>query len=431
MRPGANPCVALASVLLVLGCSPRFLDESSRSWTPDRRDYAAFAAAYPDLLEPNYLPFVAHRFHAAGPEGDLLVLCRWSDDDMPLPVYVATPEIPETLQFEFGPRDPASYVRAAEEALAMWERELEGLVTFRRVAEPEDARFALQLIPEVAPEVRDRQIFGSVRLRGACRPTGVDPDAERLELEYEVSALRIFMADEFGLLTSEQVKWIALHEIGHLLGMRSHSPIPADLMFERVRDRVLVPGLSVEDVNTFVSLYQLPNGAIFGRLPAGRKTERGPVLPPTGAPQLAIAPYVDARFGYTLRPPYGWMRVETSRGMVAVDGVTWDYSALFQVVVERYDSLEEYFERYSTFYMGRGRLRMYQSLQVDGHRAVEALIETGGGDRAEHVTVVEVGDGRVIVITAECPAEYAAVYLRWFEATRDSLEIWGFSSPSG
>jgi len=40
------------------------------AYRPDRRDYAAFQAAFPDLLEPNYLPFMVHRLPGDGPDGD-------------------------------------------------------------------------------------------------------------------------------------------------------------------------------------------------------------------------------------------------------------------------------------------------------------------------------------------------------------------------
>ena len=114
---------------------------------------------------------------------------------------------------------------------------------------------------------------------------------------FEVPAVRIYIADRFGLLVADQVQWIALHEIGHALGMRQHSPIPADLMYEVVRDRILVRGPSMEDANSFVSLYRLPNGTVFGHIPSGEPAALHPMEQPTGPPRLAMAPYVDPRLG--------------------------------------------------------------------------------------------------------------------------------------
>ncbi|MCH2169984.1 matrixin family metalloprotease [Myxococcota bacterium] len=413
------------------GCAKApFLAESRDVYTPDRRDYAAFRAGNDGLLEPNYLPFMAHRFTGAGPEGDVLVLCRWEASDMPLAVFIPTPVIPDSLQNEFAPRSADVYVRAAEEAFEMWEGELEGLVRFERVPSAEQARLKVQLVPEEARDWHDVTPLGSVRLRGACRPQAFDENADRLEVTFEVGELRVFMADEFGLFTPEQVKWIVLHEIGHALGMRNHSPIPADLMYERLRDRVLVPGLSIEDVNSFVSLYQLPNGSILARVPRGSSGRMSPAPPPTGSPQLAGAPHVDARLGYSLRPPRGWTRLETRRGMVAIDGVAWDNSASFQVIVERYDTIEEYMERYADHYLSRGRLLAFGSREVAGYPAVHAFIQSAVGERVEEVTLVEVGDGRVLVLIADSSAADAVSYRPWFDATRKSLRIWGFGGEA-
>jgi len=262
--------IAAAAATALVGCTP--FEASRKPYSPSRIDYEAFRDSLgergEDLLEPNYLPFMAHRFRS-GDDEDLLVLCRWPDASMPLGVYAATPEIPEALQYEFNGWSTESYEQGVFEALAMWERELEGLVLFRRVLTPGEAELEIRLLPEVAPAEHDKKILGSIQLLGACRPKSWAGDAPgsagRLNVEFAVPPLRIYLADEFGLLTPDQVKWIALHEIGHALGMREHSPIPADLMYEVARESALVPGLSVEDVNSFVSLYQSPARAALPR----------------------------------------------------------------------------------------------------------------------------------------------------------------------
>ena len=414
---------ALAAFWLA-GCasaqSPAGID-----YVPDRRDYAAFRAGYANLLEPNYLPFMTHRFSQGEGRDDLLVFCRWEAREMPLRVYIEPAEIPDELQDEFEPRDPADYVTGVERALRTWESHLEGFVRFRRVDRPERARLRISLVGERAPvPAEEVKVLGTTRLSNACRALGRDPDAERLRVEFEVEDLRLYLADEFGLLSDQQVEWVALHEIGHALGMRSHSPIPADLMYEVVRDRLLVSeGLSTEDVNSFVSLYRLPNGSIFGsvRERAGQSALDAP--PPSGPPVLAMAPYVDVRLGFSLRIPSGWLAIDTGRGMVAVDGLTWDYSASYQVMVSRFDSVEAYVERYGGYYASRGRLLRSGEMVVNGRRAVQGLVARPG-ETAEEITLVETGDGRVLVITAECPMAHLPEYAPWFDATLATLEIW-------
>jgi hypothetical protein len=415
------------AALTAAGCARLpFAEEPRYVYLPDRRDYAAFRAAHPTLLEPNYLPFMVHRFPVEGDAaGDILAFCRWPDEAMPLPVHVAEPVIPEELQDEFRPVEPEVYVTAVAHALLSWERELEGLVRFRRVARREDAALVLALIPEEAPTPEtDRVVLGTTPLGGACRSHGWDPDAERLLVHFEVPELRIFLADAHGLLADDQVEWIALHEIGHALGMRGHSPIPADLMYEVVRDRVQVHGLSTEDVNSFVSLYQQENGSVFGRVPPGPPDQREPPPHPTGPPQVEAAPHVDPRLGFSIQPPRGWMRVEMSRGMVAVDGVTWDYTASLQVIVQRYDTIDEYLARFGAHYLRHGSVVADAPLVVNGRRARRISIEGREHPFIEDLTFIEAGDGRVLVIIADCPLDAAAAYRPWFQASLATLEIW-------
>jgi hypothetical protein len=425
--PRAARELRAASLLLLaaLGCARFSPPPGPQGYRPDRRDYATFRAAQPRLLEPNYLPFMTHRIPQSGGRDDLLIFCRWDDDEMPLPVQVSAPEIPDSLQDEFMPRDPLSYVHSVERALATWQSHLEGLVRFRLVDDPAQAQLHIVLQGRRAP-VPDEEVtvLGTTRIGSACVAGGWDPDAERLEVRYAVPELQIYVADEFGLLSEGQVEWVALHEIGHALGMRGHSPIPADLMYEVVRDRLIVAeGLSTEDVNSFVSLYRLPNGTVYGSVPRGEVPARKS-QPPSGPVMLALAPYVDARLGFHLRPPAGWLSMDTGHGMVAIDGVTWDYDASFQVVVSRYDTIEEYLDRYGDYYLQRGRLVHYEDIVVNGRRATQGMLVHPEIGSAEEITLIESGDGRLVVVTAECALEDFPVYGPWFDATLSSLELW-------
>lgn len=390
-------------------------------YVPNRRDYATFAAAWPDLYEPNYLPFMVHRA-PGGPAGDLLFFCRWEADAMPLRVFLPRFEIPEALQDEFHPRQTDSFVAAVREALAIWQRELEGYVRFRLVEDAESADVTVHLVAARAPQQDpELKVLGMTPLDDACRVVGRDPDADRLLVEFQAPELRIFLADEFGLLAVDQVQWIALHEIGHALGMRGHSPIPADLMYEVARDRQLVrEGLSIEDVNSFLSLYRLPNGSVFGR---ASRAPGAPGLEGPGPPQLALAPYVDSNRGYSLRLPDGWTHFGTPHGVVAVDGQTWDYAASFQVAAQRYDTIEAFLGRYGPYYLSRGHLTRPAALVVNGRRAVQIEIELHEAPRIEQVTLIEVGDGRVLVVTADCPRQSVGAYRPWFSAVLGSFEI--------
>ena len=416
-------CPAALAIVLFACNGPAGPAAREVPWQPDRRDYALFAAAWPEaVLEPNYLPFMAHRTPGDDARGDFLVLCRWEAEDMPLLVHVTPAIVPEVLQDEFDPREPAAYEAGVRQALRTWERELEGHVRFRLVDQPSEARLVIRLLgeraPAPAPEV---QVLGSTSLAGSCRVRGRDPEADRLRVDFEVGELRLFLADEFGLLPPDQVQWIALHEIGHALGMRGHSPIRADLMYEVARDRIMVrEGLSTQDVNSFLSLYRLPSGVVFARL-APDEPESLAVGP--GDPRLAIAPYVDTRHGFELLPPAGWTRVATAQGMVAVDGYTWDYAASFQVVAHRYPTIGAYLERYGPYYAQRGVISEPEQLVVDGRRALQTEIAVFEAPRIEQITLIEVGDGRLLTVIADCPAEQLEAFRPWFELALSSVRV--------
>ncbi len=425
---GAVVLAGCAAVLAACAASPP-PQGPPPAYQPDRRDYAAFRERYPDTLDPNYLPFMAHVLPAPDGGGWALVLCRWDDAQMPVPVYIGAPEIDDDLQDEFSPRSPALYVEAVEGALARWQTELEGLVRFRRVESRREAELELLLVGDRAPAPEpDVQVLGRTPLAHACRVRA--GDGERLDVSFSVRDVRIYVADQHGLLEPDQVEWIALHEIGHALGMRGHSPIPADLMYEVVRDRVRVPELSTEDAHSFLALYQLPNGTVYGRVPAGGADPRPEPPLPEGPPELALAPYVDARLGFQLVPPRGWMRVPTSRGVALVDGVTWDYTASFQVAVQRYPTIEAYLDRYGPWYLAHRVVRGFDYGELHGYRTLRAELLPFDRSVVERLTVVEVGDGRVFVVTADCPPEAYDTFVPWFEAALTSLEIWEFPPRS-
>jgi tetratricopeptide (TPR) repeat protein len=63
--------------------------------------------------------------------------------------------------------------------------------------------------------------------------------------------------DTQGKLTDNFARRIALHEVGHALGILAHSPNPDDIMFNTVLPADIPCGLSSKDKNTLVALYSL------------------------------------------------------------------------------------------------------------------------------------------------------------------------------
>lgn len=425
-----------AAALLAAACS---VDESTSVHRSS--EYFAFRERFPELLEPNYLPFMAYPLeaHARGfgealrrwrpawlggatPE-TWLVFCRFADRDLPLRVFVAPPALRDDLD-ELRTRAPEEYVVAVDRALRLWERALEGRVAFERVESARSAQLRLRILGERAPVAgADRQVLGTAALRRACQVMGGDPESGRLDVRYRVSELRLYVADQHGLLLPDQVERVALHELGHALGMAGHSPVPGDLMYEVARDRISRDGLGTEDVNSFLSLYSIPNGTVYRSLSAASPAQGARVRVPAGPPRLHLAPHVDTRLGFEIQTPQGWTRVETPFGMIVVDGVSWDYQASLQVVVRRFDSLEAYLERYGRAHVGASRvLDTRDDVAFAGVRGKRVVLATPR-ESIEEITFLESADGRVIVVTTECPVELHDAYASWFEAALGSLEL--------
>jgi hypothetical protein len=438
--------IACAALLLAPIASAGGAEEAEAPgvYRHNRFDYWELRERFPDLLEPNYLPFMAYRVSVPELRGaaavvqrvaswlgieafrceELLVFCRWPESAFPLRVAIIAPELDDEMTFEFWSKSPADYVAAVGRALAIWERDLEGTVRFERVEDEEAATVVLRILGEEAPSPDPSvRVLGMASLGDACRVLGGDPSSGRLEVGYDARELKIYVVDEHGLLLPDQVEKVALHEIGHALGMRGHSPIPADVMYEVARDRLGPEGLIAEDVNSFLSLYALPNGTVYTSLARDKRRDTELPGPPDGPPRLAMAPHVDPRGGFEIQVPMGWLRIPTPFGVASVNGVSWDYDASFQIIVRRYDGIESYLERNAAAHFGSSVIIAVREARVAGHRARTYTLAPSSYGLAEEFTFIESGDGRVLVAIAESPAEHRDAYRPWFDAILASLEI--------
>jgi predicted Zn-dependent protease len=412
----------LVVALGVAGCGGVRAVPSHEPVRPTRFDYEAFLVAHPGIPEPNYLPFMAHRFELESGD-DAVLFCRWEDDRFPLAVWVEPPQIEASLQNEFDPKEPGAFAEAAWRALEAWTEAFPDRTLFRRAASADEADLRIELVGAEGPAPEEGvQVLGLTPVFRSCRIKGGDPASGRFTVEYGVDALQIYMADQHGLLPIDQVERNALHEIGHALGMRGHSPIPADAMYEVARDR-RVGRLSPEDVNSFRALYELPNGTLYARVPRSGWPERPPAAAPPGPPRLAPDPYVDEELGFSLRLPLGWSRIRAQRGVVVVDGLAWDYEASFQVIVRRYPSIESYLERYGGSHVGRGEVLAQRELTLAGHPAFQMRVSQHDGEMIEDHLFVETGDGRVVVVITDCPTALQEQFEPWFGAVLGSLEV--------
>jgi len=436
---GPSRLAAGALLGLVLGCAGAA--DAPPAYVHNRDDYFAFRAAHPGLLEPNYLPFMVYDVpaHAEGvwsrlvrwlrlaPSGERrLVFCHWQPEDMPLAVWIEPPR--NLAVVEEDPRDPHDYVESVQHALSAWQHDLDDAVRFEAATSLAQADLEIRLLGERAPEPSsDVRVYGAAAVGDSCQVLGGNPD-ERLDVRYQVRDIRLYVADEHGLLLPDQVEGIALHEIGHALGMRGHSPIPADLMFEEADDSRDREGLGLPDVNSFLSLYAIPSGTVYADPLLARDAAPRRLLP-DGPPRLELAPHVDTRLGFELQTPEGWPREPTPYGVVAMNGVPWDYEASFQLNVYRFATIEDFVARFGPSYLIDAALVSIREVRVAGRRAREVNLRTEFGTH-EQMTLIESGDGRVLVSVAECPEEHQPAYGVWFEAVLRSLEVADRSAPA-
>lgn len=414
MAAGGTIVLALAS-----GCQPEderavALPVSPPRFEPTRDDWAAFRKRHPGLPEPNYLPFLLHRVRSSDPRGDALVFCRWDEAQMPIVVAIDPPTIEADDRRAVAATEPAEYVAAVEHALGRFEHALAGAVRFDR-DDGADAMLRVRMLGERAPVPEPNlQVLGTTALGGACQ---IDAETTRdvgrddaLAVRYAAREIRLYVTDEHGLLTTDQVERIALHELGHAMGMRGHSPVPADLMFEAANDHEPKLSFSAADIHSFRGLYALPNGTVYAWL-APDATRLPAVQRPTSlAVGLAAEEQRDARSGLVVRAPRGWLVADGPHGLVAVDGTMWDYAASLQLIVRDDETPETYLEHHRAAHVGDGFLRRQARLVIGARPARRLEIEARDGDRIEQITLMALPGERLLVAIAD------AAFAR-FEAT--------------
>jgi hypothetical protein len=380
----------------------------------NRYDYHAFRSRTGALPEPNYLPFATH-LETLSDGTRALVVCRFPDSAFPLAYYVERPAIPTEMQDEFQPRSSEEYVRAVERAFGRFEAAIGRPVRFVRVDDP--ARAALRVDLQAALREADEGLVGGVAGEGRrlCRVSGRGESADRVEIEYGIDGVTLYIADSIGLLTPRQVERIALHEIGHVLGASGqHSPLRGDVMF-RITDDSRVEALSDHDENTFRALYRIPPGTVYARLGAAR--ERPQVAARRTPPRLDRA-VTDERFGFEVQLPLDWERIRTPRGWIAVDGVSWDYDASVQVIALR-GTPEAYLLRQSRAYAARGELERSDTFELDGQTV--GHLRSQDEVMAEETFVIGWNEGWVLLVVADSRAEDHDYYEPWFRGVLLSL----------
>jgi len=209
---------------------------------------------------------------------------------------------------------------------------------------------------------------------------------------------------------------VALHEIGHLLGVSGqHSPLAGDVMYEVAGDR-RIEALSEHDRNTLRALYSIPPGTVYARLAELHARPPGEVR--RDPPRLG-EPVRDERYGFEVRFPKDWQAIRTPNGWIAVDGVSWDYDASVQVVASR-GSVGSHLSLLAGQELARGDDVRSEGFELDG-APVSRLIARGS-ERSEQTDVVDWGDGWVLLVMADSRAQDFEFYRPWFQRVLLSVQ---------
>lgn len=160
---------------------------------------------------------------------------RWKSSQMPIPIYIAPG------QGKVGYRD--EFTDILKQAFATWSDASQGKFTYKFVSDPSDS-----LIECLWSD--DQITLANPAEGGQAMPMS--------SLDGSLMGGRITLLTKKGAQTnlpSNIVRSIALHEVGHMLGMLGHSSQPGDTMLGATSDGTQLAGLSDRDKKTIYLLY--------------------------------------------------------------------------------------------------------------------------------------------------------------------------------
>jgi len=162
-------------------------------------------------------------------------LTRWPEAKLPIKVYIT----PGTGVAGYQPQ----YNQVLEESLATWQQAAKNKISFKRVDKAADADL-------VCSWTSDSSSFTN---RAEAGETTVFTNSQGI-VKGTIKVLTVAQVAELPL-TSNRLRQICLHEIGHALGFGGHTRDPQDMMFFSTRVTDVERGLSPRDITSIRLLY--------------------------------------------------------------------------------------------------------------------------------------------------------------------------------
>lgn len=159
----------------------------------------------------------------------------WPKERMPIKIHI--------VPGEQIPGFKASFAADLMAAIDMWARVLEGKASFQKVESPAGADIVIRWANDYKTALMKAE-------GGDCKYTANGAGMDHAEI-----TILTLDPSPTEKLTDAKVAWVALHEMGHALGINGHSNNPQDVMYFAAPLGRDMPKLSSADEKTFIRLY--------------------------------------------------------------------------------------------------------------------------------------------------------------------------------
>jgi len=172
-------------------------------------------------------------------------LARWDKQGMPINVYIE----PTSEAVGFRRR----YVEILQEAWIEWREACSSTISCLFVSDPAQAQVVCKWTDK---KVDLKSILGDICGGTSAGATKLSIVSNRIRRS-ELLILTVHPTNPFGGIPDNVLRQIALHEVGHALGLIGHSDWPTDIMFSVTLGADIPRSLSKRDINTLIALYAL------------------------------------------------------------------------------------------------------------------------------------------------------------------------------